>query len=235
MRAFMLRHGPDFGVANTSLREEASAWDGLISSTYTMLDDAQCASTGLTPNWWRPAGMVQARGYAGCNASGTAADEFGSEAARGVWRVALDALWQPSAASQRYVWRVARHMLSLLDAGGGTPRKGGGGGGGGASFGELRVDPSCTSVRAIHANWQGNAFMFGPMAAALLVALPEAEGLGRVQRDGLGLMSERIAATKIDSYYSGSWVALATATLNGDFGAACARLGLPRGCPAAAD
>ena len=58
-----------------------------------MLDEAQCGSTGLTPNWWQPAGPFRPRGRTGCNSSGTDADEFGSEAARGVWRVALDALW----------------------------------------------------------------------------------------------------------------------------------------------
>ena len=56
------------------------ALDALIGASYSMLDEAQCASTGLTPNWWAPAGPGRA-GAPGCNASGTAADQFGSEVA----------------------------------------------------------------------------------------------------------------------------------------------------------
>ena len=82
-RAFTLRHGGAFGVPNATLRSEADAWSALVQTSYAMLEDAQCEATGLTPNWWRPAGP-HGRGSAGCNASGTAADEFGSEAARGV-------------------------------------------------------------------------------------------------------------------------------------------------------
>ena len=99
----------------SQLRNEAEQWDALIQTSYSMLHDAQCDATGLTPNWWRPAGPNQARGSAGCNASGTPADQFGAEAARGVWRVALDALWAPSPASTRYLNRVAQHVASKLD------------------------------------------------------------------------------------------------------------------------
>ena len=75
-------------VSNATLSAEARQWDTLIATSYQMLDDAQCDSTGLAPNW-APRRTVQARGHAGCNASGTPADQFGSEAARGVRRVAL--------------------------------------------------------------------------------------------------------------------------------------------------
>ena len=47
------------------------------------------------------------------------------------------------------------------------------------------------------------------------------------QRRALEAISKRLANEKIASYYSGSWVALATATLNGDFAAACERGVLP--------
>ena len=44
------------------------------------------------------------------------------------------------------------------------------------------------------------------------------------------LLPRQLSAAKLDSYYSGAWTALATATLNGDFGNACAKIFL-RGCP----
>ena len=41
------------------------------------------------------------------------------------------------------------------------------------------------------------------------------------RRHALEAIKKRLAREKIDSYYSGSWIALATATLNGGFAAAC--------------
>ena len=205
---FTLRHGASFGVSNGTLREEAEAWDALVRSSYAMLDDAQCDSTGLTPNWWRPAGPVNSQGYAGCNASGTPADEFGSEAARGVWRVALDALWRPSRESARYIERVSRQLTTRLDEARGE-------------FMPLEIDVRCAAVRSVHSDWQLNPFMFAPMSAALLVPLGASTGLATRQRKALEILSLRVASTPIDSYYSGSWIALATATLNGDFAGTC--------------
>ena len=80
----------------------------------------------------------------------------------------------------------------------------------------------------MHPDWQFNAFMYAPMATALLLPLPPGSGLAEKQRRALELLSQRIASTKITQYYSGSWLALATATLNGDVRASCARLFGPR-------
>ena len=212
-RHFTLKFGPAFGVSNATLSAEARQWDTLIATSYQMLDDAQCDSTGLTPNWWRPAGPVQARGHAGCNASGTPADQFGSEAARGVWRVALDALWQPSAESSRYVGRIARHLAMQYDDANG--------------FGALQIDRRCESVKSVHPDWIANPFMYAPLSAALLPLAGSGSAsampphLAERRRHALEAIKKRLAREKIDSYYSGSWIALATATLNGGFAAAC--------------
>ena len=42
-----------------------------------------------------------------------------------------------------------------------------------------------------------------------------------------------MGTAKLDDYYNGAWLALATATLNGDFAAACGKIFL-RGCSPAA-
>ena len=219
-KAFSLRHGHLFGVSNATLRADADKWDNLIESSYAMLDDAQCDSTGLTPNWWRPAGSIQPRGFAGCNSSGTPADEFGAEAARGVWRVALDALWAPSEASTRYLSRVTQHLTSRLDGNG---------------FGDLTVDRACEAVKSVHPGWQDRPFMYGPLASSLLLPIP---GGGKAyadrQRRALELLSSKVAAGKIDDYYNGAWTALATATLNGDFATACSKVFSAKACPAKA-
>ena len=221
-QSFANRHGASFGASNRTLEVEEGQWDALVKTSYSMLDDAQCDSTGLTPNWWRPKGPSQSKGFAGCNASGTPADQFGSEAARGVWRVALDAMWSPSAESTRYLGRVARHVVSRFD----EARN---------ELLPLQIDPRCEAVRSVHDAWHSNPFMFAPVSAALLIPIESNDaGLVARQRKALDLLASRVANARIDSYYSGAWTALATATLNGDLGRACRGL-FPDGCPADPD
>ena len=146
-----------FGLPNTTLSADAAAWDALLAGSYEMLDDAQCEANGLLPNWWEPRGPQRQRGRAGCNASGTPADEFGAEAARIVWRVAVDALWWSPAPvglstgggggadgprAHKFTQRVARQVASRVDE-----RAPDGGG-----FQQLQIDASCDAVpsRATH-------------------------------------------------------------------------------------
>ena len=115
-----------------------------------------------SPQWWVPASNG-GLGWPGCNASGTRADEFGAEASRGVWRVALDALWSGGPedperlAAHQYTARVGAHLARAVD-----PSSG-------AGFGDLQT--GC-HVGAIHPDWYWNSFMYGPLSAALLPPLP---------------------------------------------------------------
>ena len=84
-RRYMLRHGARFGSTADEGERAAAQWEALVHGSYAMLGEAQCPSTGLTPNWWQPAGPQRPRGRTGCNSSGTDADEFGSEAVRSRW------------------------------------------------------------------------------------------------------------------------------------------------------
>ena len=84
-RRYMLRHGARFGSTADEGERAAAQWEALVRASYAMLGEAQCPSTGLTPNWWQPAGPQRPRGRTGCNSSGTDADEFGSEAVRSRW------------------------------------------------------------------------------------------------------------------------------------------------------
>ena len=112
---------------------------------------------------------------------------------------------------------MAAHLASIVDGSGG--------------FGELRLDPSCEAVRSVHAGWQATPFMYGPLATSLLLPLPASAGTHLVerQRHARELLSSRMAKAKLTDYYSGSWIAITTATLNGDFAKACSRIFL-RGC-----
>ena len=191
------------------------------------------------PNWWVPSlSGTPAAGTTGCDGSGTPPAEFGSEAARGVWRVALDALWSSpdgggaaaagfrkggsrwsSDASGRYVRRVTRQLIASLNAS--AP----------SGFNELSIDPECDHVNSIHADWYWNAFMYSPMSAALMIPLPvQYANYEPHRKRALLLLAGRVASEPIESYYSGAWLAIATSTLNGDLGAACSSI-FREGCP----
>lgn len=55
-RAFMVRHGSALGIPPEETLATTRGWDALIAGSYALLDDAQCESSGLVPNWWQPAG-----------------------------------------------------------------------------------------------------------------------------------------------------------------------------------
>ena len=130
-RLFMDSHGAVVGSAASAAQkaEISSDWEALIETSYSLLDEAQCAPTGLVPNWWvaaqgeLPTGAAaQAReqwhdwrpGSASCSGSGTPAAEFGSEAGRTLWRVALDAIWFGSGEAARFSRAVGAHVVPKL-------------------------------------------------------------------------------------------------------------------------
>ena len=82
----------------------------------------------------------------------------------------------------------------------------------------LDVDGACL-VETIHPGWQVNMFMAAPTFASL-VCPAELEG-GR-QQELLDSAGRLLASKRIRDYYSGSWVAISTMTLNGDLAKAAA-------------
>ena len=89
---------PNFGDVLT-LTEK---WDMLIDTTYKFYGTTQCTDSGLVPNW----ALVQEvdsqtlKKYPGSfSGSGTPQYEFGAEASRTLWRVAIDAILYPGESS----------------------------------------------------------------------------------------------------------------------------------------
>jgi len=75
------------------------AWNMLIDTSYKFLETTQCPGTGLVPNWALVAetNASELEKYPGeFSASGTPQFEFGSEAGRTMWRIAVDAIMYPS-------------------------------------------------------------------------------------------------------------------------------------------
>lgn len=79
-------------------------WNRVIQTSYDFLDEAQCDSAGLVPNWAMVTETVfgNIELYPGSfSGSGTPQYEFGSEASRTVWRVLLDVAMYPNDAFER--------------------------------------------------------------------------------------------------------------------------------------
>ena len=152
-------------------------------------------------------------GTTGCSGSGTPAAEFGSEASRTVWRVALDALWYKDSAAVSFNDRASVQVATKL------AQYGVNGCYSPSSCEALRLDTGCL-VTSIHVDWLWNAFMLGPASTALTVPLSAAYSgtstdAARQQLaldNAAGILSQQ----SITDYYAGSWIAIATLTLTGD-------------------
>ena len=97
----------------------------------------------------------------------------------------------------QYSWRVARQLVLKRNAS--HP----------SGFGELDTPRRTASgvgchVSSIHRDWQWNAFMFGPLSAALLLPLPPADPHAPGQRATMHALAQRVAAAPIVDYYNGT-------------------------------
>jgi len=192
-RDYMVTFAPLYG--SSAGEGLAPLWDSLIETSYKVLNEAQCEATGLVTNWWVPADSSSSGAdTAGCSGSGTPAAEFGSEASRSAWRVAVDALWYETADAVRFSNRLAAHVEETLRTDG-------------------NLDTGC-DVTSIHSGWQVNGFMAGPVATSLTV--PVGSLSESAQQAALDTLAANIEAMSINDYYSGCWVATSTATLSGD-------------------
>jgi hypothetical protein len=197
MRDFMKNYGPALGLGTEGPTYE-SKWNTLIATSYAILLADQCPDTGLTTNWYVPnQNSPTTRGTTGCSGSGTPSDQFGSEASRGVWRVALDWMWYGDEDTKNpaaYLTPVVSHVISRFQ--------------GGSSFSDLST--GCL-VNSIHSSWSTLPFMYGPTFSSLVFPTSNTK-----QASTLTAAANTLKAATISDYYAGSWVAISTMTLNGD-------------------
>eukprot|EP00931_Biecheleriopsis_adriatica_P045580 TRINITY_DN260_c0_g1_i9.p1 TRINITY_DN260_c0_g1~~TRINITY_DN260_c0_g1_i9.p1 ORF type:complete len:1100 (+),score=195.02 TRINITY_DN260_c0_g1_i9:55-3354(+) len=209
---YMKSHDSSFGASDMAGDLYEEKWVRVIDTSYKVYESVQCASTGLITNWARVyesadgQALTASTGFSG---SGTPGAEYGSEASRGVWRVALDYIFFPEEAAgsaSSFLSRVAEHLESK-ESGGNWAEN-------------LNIDASCL-VNSIHSSWSWNMFMAGPTFASLVC--PSAMTSSR-QQAVIDAAGDRLQSRSIEGYYSGSWLAIATMTLNGDLTKAASRL-----------
>lgn len=207
-RDYMASHDDRYGSSSSEGDRFESNWETLIETSYKMLGTTQCPSTGLVPNWAQVFEEGQRlRAQTGFSGSGTPGAEFGAEASRTIWRVVVDFLLYPSEAgpAAEFLHPVARHLEKKETAG--------------RWASSLDVDRACL-VETIHPGWQVNMFMAAPTFASLVC--PSADLQGRRQQELLDSAGRLVARNRIRDYYSGSWLAISTMTLNGDLAQAAA-------------
>jgi len=210
-RNYMKSHDDKYGSAQEGDNFEAD-WNRLIATSYKMFDATQCEATGLIPNWAKVYEEGQSlRAETGFSGSGTPGAEYGAEASRAVWRVTLDYLLFPSEAGDAVAFLdpVAAHLETRESDGNWAE--------------SLRVEGNCL-VESIHPGWSSNMFMAGPTFTSLVCPSNSVDS-GR-QQELINAAGQRVASKAIDDYYSGSWVAISTITLNGDLARAAQGAGL---------
>jgi len=217
MRDFMIAYDEVAGSDGAEGDGFAALWNEAVHSSYLYLKDNQCASTGLTTNWFRTGDKLgEGGGDFGCSGSGTKAKVFGNEAARGVWRVALDALWYsedaagpdlsafgPAEYLERVTKLVANNRLTEVPWWEGK-----------LAWNPTLAETVCQVVPPV--NWNDEIQLFSPVVTALVRQSKQVEQQQKII-DAAGFT---LKCFPINHYYSGSWLAISTAMLNGDFGKA---------------
>ena len=115
-RDFMAHFSSMWGSSSVEGAALAPLWDALVETSLAIIAESQCPATGLVPNWWVPSnGGSPAAGTTGCSGSDTPAAEFGSEASRTGWRLALGWLWYGDEQSRLLAHRMAAHVTAVLE------------------------------------------------------------------------------------------------------------------------
>merc|ERR1712232_161024 len=193
---------PTFGDS-LNLEEK---WNMLIETSYKFYGTTQCADTGVVPNWALVMEVDSenlAKQSGSFSGSGTPQYEFGAEASRTMWRVALDAILYPAEAnalSSEFLKPIHQKLYGGFD--------------GVSDWAESTLQ-TCSYVTSIFSSWKYNGFMFGPLYSTLAVqsnsmTTPEQQKLVNAACQRVGNIGN--SAT----YYAKSWQVISMMTLNGD-------------------
>lgn len=80
--------------------DRADFWNDFTADTYALLDNLQNQRDGLIPDWSRGDGSLFLDGR----------EQFGYEAVRGPWRVAVDYVWSGSDQARTFLQRMSDHV-----------------------------------------------------------------------------------------------------------------------------
>jgi len=181
-----------------------SEWSKLIDTSYEVLSEVQCGNDGaLVPNWATVGvqnGAIVNMGQS-FSGSGTPQYEYGSEAARTTFRVALDAAFYPEKASawSPFLYEFNYRMDEKFQNGSFSSN----------TFPDCRA-PNVNTNTYMFSDWKNNAFIYGPTYSALIAS----SGFGNADAmiDAAGTI---LGNALPDSYYPRSWALISNLMLNG--------------------
>merc|ERR1712176_828563 len=200
---------PNFGSG--SLEDH---WNNLISTSYEAIEAAQCPDQGMVPNWSTVDLVGNGIKHTGgtFSGSGTPQWEYGAEAGRTTWRLAIDAALYPNemnTAAEPYL----RPLLTTLGDGF-NPN---------LSFNEkyFAADTfsSCNlpsvgkTITSFSGGWVWNAFVYAPTVSSLVVPI---QGVSEAEQQDMIDKTGTVLANAIpSSYYHRCWTVIAIMTING--------------------
>jgi len=187
-----------------------SEWDKLISTSHDVLRTVQCSGDGaLVPNWATIGtdnndNIINTGGS--FSGSGTPQYEYGSEAARATFRVALDAALYPgyglewSPYLSQFNWRLDSNFDTIND--GWTSD----------AFPNCRSDGSNQDTNMFASGWKDNAFIYGPTFSALIASTSDIVNADAML-DAAGLILAQQPLP--NSYYPRSWAMISNLMISG--------------------
>jgi len=192
------------------------AWNMLIDTSYKFLETTQCPGTGLVPNWALVAetNASELKKLPGkFSGSGTPQFEFGSEAGRTMWRIAVDAIMYPSeSASQAGPFLSPLHikMVEHFDP---NPSDSD------SYFGYGTLEACSPMVSNVFYSWWWNGFIFGPVLSTLGTKIADGpfQDTGFSQQTMIDVACNKVNVIDSETtYFARSWQVLSMMTLNGD-------------------
>lgn len=180
-------------------------WNKLIDTSHEVLRAVQCSNDGaMVPNWATVSisnnGSIEHSGGS-FSGSGTPQYEYGAEAARTTWRVALDAALYPGDSAD-WAEYLDPYLVRLRDGHTGVADRYWG-----DTFSNCRT-PNTSQDISIFGGWLNNAFIYAPTLSALIAGAPE----DALLVDDAGSL---MAAELPGDYYPRCWALLGNLMLNG--------------------
>jgi len=180
-------------------------WKKLIDTSHEVLRAVQCSDDGaLVPNWATvgvKGGKIVHTGGS-FSGSGTPQYEYGAEAARTTWRVALDAAFYPEKSNEwspylsQFNWRLDGGFQNGSFSSG--------------TFSSCR-GPNTNQNINMFGGWQNNEFITGPTYSTLIAASSDITN-AEAMIDAAG---EILGRALPGSYYPRSWAMIGNLMLNG--------------------
>ena len=175
-------------------------WNKLIRTSYDVLRTVQCPAIGMIPNWARIRILngtiaIEPGRFSG---SGTPQYEFGAEAARTIWRLAVDAVLYPDETYDGPA-PLLEPIIDVLNNPKWTQR----------TFAPCTT-PGMDRDIYIHDNWLRKPFIYGPVLSSLVLS-----STSRLRREEQTALVER-AGDKLrnsvrdlpSSFYPRCWILL---------------------------